>query len=198
MSLFWDNPQAIKDRMAFLEAIDRRDRQDGTPYASRMRQIVPETGRFLALAAAGAPDGYWLEIGTSGGYSALWLSLACRLRGRGLTSFEISTEKVLLAGETFESAGVSDWVTLVHGDALQHLAGFQPTSFCFMDSDKDLYQPVYELVIPNLVSGGLFLADNAVSHQVDLQPFLDFVANDRRVDSLIVPIGKGVLFCRKV
>jgi caffeoyl-CoA O-methyltransferase len=60
MNLFRDIPQSIKDRIAYLEAIDERDRQDGKPQASHCRQIPPETGRFLTLVAAGAPEGVLL------------------------------------------------------------------------------------------------------------------------------------------
>jgi len=196
--MFWDIPQSILDRMAFLEEIDARDREDGTPQVGRLRQVVPETGRFLALMAANAPHGHWLEVGTSGGYSGLWLSLACRFRRHPLVTFEISDYKFQLAQETFNSAGVSEWIIQVGGDALGHLAEYRPVSFCFMDAERDLYKSCFDQVLPNLVSGGLFLADNAISHQEALQPFLDYVANDRRVDSLVVPIGKGVLLCRKV
>ena len=66
------------ERMQYLEAIDARDRLDGTPQTRRLRQIVPETGRFLTLLAASAHAGQVLEVGTSGGYSGLWLCLACR------------------------------------------------------------------------------------------------------------------------
>ena len=69
---------AMKDRMHYLESIDRRDRQDETPRTERLCQISPETGQFIALLAAGTPEGTWMEIGTSAGYSTLWLSLACK------------------------------------------------------------------------------------------------------------------------
>jgi hypothetical protein len=83
--------------MRELEALDSRDRTDGTPRLARLRQIPRETGRFIALLAAAAPAGRYLEIGTSAGYSTLWLALACRLVGRRLTTFEVLTEKVALA-----------------------------------------------------------------------------------------------------
>ena len=54
--------------------MDAADRSDGTPHAKRLRQIPPETGRFLAILAASAPAGNLVEVGTSAGYSALWLS----------------------------------------------------------------------------------------------------------------------------
>lgn len=184
--------------MAYLEAIDNRDRQNGTPKALRMRQVPPETGRLLAILAAGAPPGQLIEVGTSAGYSGLWLSLACRLRGQRLTTFEVDPHKVQLAGETFRLACVADLVQVVEGDARRHLAEYERVAFCFMDAEKEIYQQVYELMIHNMVSGGYFAADNAISHQEELVPFIEHALSDRRVDALVVPVGKGVLLCRKL
>src|SRR6187549_1640809 len=110
--MFADIPVAMLERMRELEAIDSRDRQDGTPRLERLRQVPPETGRFLALSAAAAPPGRWVEIGTSAGYSAMWIALAARERGARLVTFEVLAEKARLARETFARAGVSDVVEL--------------------------------------------------------------------------------------
>ena len=79
----------ILERMHELERRDEADRADGTPRLERLRQIPEDTGRFFALWAASAPEGAVIEIGTSAGYSALWLSLACRATGLRLTTFEL-------------------------------------------------------------------------------------------------------------
>ena len=65
--MFADIPRPILERMRDLEAVDARDRKDGTPRLERLRQVPPETGRFLAIAAASAPPGAWVEIGASAG-----------------------------------------------------------------------------------------------------------------------------------
>jgi caffeoyl-CoA O-methyltransferase len=162
-----------------------------------LRQIPPETGRFIALLAAGAPAGRYIEIGTSAGYSTLWLALACRLVGRKVTTFEVLDEKAALARQTFEVAGVSDVVDFVHGDALEHLRGCRGVAFCFLDADKERYSECYEIVVPNMVIGGILVADNAIDHEETLRPMLDRALADDRVDAMIVPIGKGELVCRK-
>jgi len=201
--MFHPIPQAMLDRMAYLEAIDIRDRQDGTPKARRLRQIPPETGRFLAVVAASAPPGAVVEIGTSAGYSAMWLALACRQRGDRLTTFEFDADKVKLAGETFRLVGIEDLVQVVHGDARLYLGDFQPAgnypiAFCFIDCEKELYGEVYELAVPRLMSGGLLAADNVINQQDELQSFIERALSDPRLDALIVPIGKGVLLGRKI
>jgi hypothetical protein len=140
--------------MGRLEEIDARDRVDGTPRLQRLRQIPAEVGKFLALLLVNAPDGRVIEIGTSAGYSTLWLALAARASGRTITTFEILPEKVELAQATFAAAGVGDVVTLVHGDAREHLPNTTDIAFCFLDAEKEVYGDCYELVVPDMVSGG--------------------------------------------
>lgn len=195
--MFEDIPESILQRMHELEALDAQDRSDGTDRQERLRQIPPETGRFLALLAAMAPAGRYLEIGTSAGYSTLWLALACRLVGRQVTTFEILDPKAKLARETFEAADVLDVVDFVHGDALDHLSGISEISFCFLDAEKEIYSECYEALVPKMVSGGILVADNAISHERELRPMLHRALADPRVDALIVPIGKGELLCRR-
>jgi caffeoyl-CoA O-methyltransferase len=189
---------AILKQMQILEQLDARDREDGTPRLQRLRQIPPETGRFLAILAASAPEGEVLEIGTSAGYSTLWLALACEQSGRKLITYEILPEKAALARETFRFARVEETVQLVEGDALQYLPQNHEIAFCFLDAEKEIYAECYEVIVPRLVKGGWLVADNAINHRESLQPMLDRSLSDDRVDALIVPIGKGELVCRKI
>jgi caffeoyl-CoA O-methyltransferase len=195
--MFHHMPPGMRDRMRYLEEVDARDRTDGTPKSHRLRQIPPETGKFLAFLAASAPGGNVLEIGSSGGYSSLWLALACRERGDRVITFEISKDKAERARETFRLAGVEEYVHLVNGDAVEKIPDYEEVAFCFLDIEKDLYPTCYELVVPRLVPGGLFVADNATSHALELESFLSRALADERVDALVVPIGKGLLTCRK-
>jgi caffeoyl-CoA O-methyltransferase len=195
--MFNNVPEAMLARMHELERIDSRDRVDGTPRMKRLRQIPPEVGRFIALLAASAPAGRYIEIGTSAGYSTLWLALACRSAGRKLTTYEILEDKAGLARQTLDAAGVNDVVELVHGDALDHLPNCRDIAFCFLDAEKEIYARCYELTVPLMVQGGLLVADNAINHKATLRPMLDQALQDDRVDALIVPIGNGELICRK-
>ena len=196
--MFYNIPTAIMERMRYLEAIDAKDRRDGTERLQRLRQIPAETGKFIAMLLACAPEGDYIEIGTSAGYSALWFALACRMLGRKITTFEVLEEKAKLAEETFRVAGVEDVVDLVTGDARKHLQEDDDISFCFLDAEKEDYADFYEIVIPKMVTGGILVADNVISHAETLKPTLDRALSDERVDALIVPIGKGELVCRKV
>ncbi len=194
--MFHPIPQAVLNRMQWLEEIDARDRLDGTPRAIRLKQVGPETGRFMAVLASNAPAGRWVEIGTSGGYSALWLSLAARQVGASLMTFELDPDKVALARETFRLAGVDDVITVVQADARQALEAVDEMSFCFLDAEKDTYAACHALALPRMVPGGWFLADNLISHRDELSEFRRMALEDPRTDATIVPIGRGVLVAR--
>ncbi len=196
--MFHNIPKAIKKRMNYLEEIDTQDRADGTPRMERLRQIPPETGKFISILAASVPKGEFLEIGTSAGYSTLWITLACRLIGNKVITFEILKEKVKIAEETFKLTGVEDVVELIEGDARDHIPKYKNISFCFLDAEKEVYDECYDLIIPNMVKGGILVADNAINHYETLKPMLDKALADERVDALVVPIGKGELVCRKI
>jgi caffeoyl-CoA O-methyltransferase len=196
--MFKNIPNTILQRMKYLEELDRKDRLDDTPRLQRLRQIPPETGRFLAILASMAPEGEFIEIGTSAGYSTLWLVLVARESGRKIVTFETMKEKVKIAKEAFRFAKVENDVELIEGDALKYLDNYKKISFCFLDAEKESYGDFYEKIISNLVTGGLLVADNVISHRETLQSFVDNAENDPRVDSLVVPIGKGELACRKL
>lgn len=196
--MFHTIPKAIKERMAYLESLNKEDRLAGKSPLERLRQVPSETGKFLALLAATAPEGTYLEIGTSGGYSAMWLSLACKERGRKLITFEVLEEKAKIARETFKITGLENVVELVFGDAKKYLQNYKNVAFCFLDAEKEEYLDCYEKLVPNLVKGGILVADNVISHKEVLEPMLERALTDVRVDALIVPIGRGELVCRKI
>jgi predicted O-methyltransferase YrrM len=184
--------------MKYLEKLDAEDRVNETPRMERLRQIPPETGKFLSILAAGAPKGEFIEIGTSAGYSTMWIALACIERGIKIKTFEILEEKIKLAKETFRESKMAKYVELVEGDARDYLKEEKNISFCFLDAEKEVYDECYDLIIPNMVKGGLLVADNAINHYKTLKPMIEKALSDERVDALIVPIGKGELLCRKI
>jgi predicted O-methyltransferase YrrM len=195
--MFHNISDPIKERMNYLECIDKNDRIDGTPKLQRLRQIPPEVGKFISIMLSVAPKGIAIEIGTSAGYSTMWLALACRETNRKLITFEILEDKVRIALETFSKAGIEDVVQLVHGDARDLINQYEGIAFCFLDCEKNYYLNCYEAVIPKMVSGGILIADNAINHAETLKPFLDYAYNDQRVDAILVPFKNGELVCRK-
>jgi len=196
--MFHNIPENIKKRMMYLEEIDSRDRVDGTPRMKRLRQIPPDIGKFLSIMAASAPNGDFLEIGTSAGYSTLWIALACKYRGIKLKTFEVLNEKIQMAKETFKVTDMTNFIELVEGDALNYIKNYKNIGFCFLDAEKEVYESCYDLIIPNMAKGGILIADNAINHYKTLKPMIDKALADDRVDAMVLPIGKGELLCRKI
>lgn len=187
-------PSVVRAAMAALEVRDTADREDGTPQSRRLRAISPEVGPFLLTLALANGSRTIVEVGTSSGYSTLWLALAARqLDGRVIT-FEIDPAKVELARATFAEAGVEDVVDLRPTDGVAGLAAMAVSAdLVFLDSEKDDYARLLEPAILALRPGGLLVADNLTSHEEDLAGFRDAALADPRLTGLVVPIGRGEL-----
>jgi caffeoyl-CoA O-methyltransferase len=196
--MFRDIPQAIEVTQGHLKALEAWRKAQGMERQRLLRQIPPETGKLLAILLASAPAGDALEVGTGAGYSGLWLALACRATGRRLRTFELDPAKAELARQSFAAADVLDVVEFSESDALAGLEATQALSFCFIDAERGMARTAYELALPRLPQGGLICVDNAISHASEFQDFLNDAEADPRVDAVIVPIGSGLLVCRKV
>ena len=126
-----------------------------------MRNVSPEDGRLLRLLAEATNAKHVVEIGTSNGYSGIWLWLALRTTGGRLTTHEIDADRAALARENFRRAGVDQMITLVEGDAHEKVTRLQgPIDVLFLDADKSGYVDYLEKLLPLLRPGGLVLAHN--------------------------------------
>jgi len=180
--------------MARLEARDAEDRVDGTPQSQRLRAITPETGQFLLTLAISVGARTIVEVGTSGGYSGLWLALAARECGGRLITFDVDPAKVARAAEAFVDAGLADVVEQRTEDGVAGLARFDgDVDLVFLDAEKAIYEAALEPAIGALRPGGLLIADNLTSHEDELAPFRQRALSDDRLVGLVVPIGKGEL-----
>ena len=162
-----------------------------------LRSVSADVGRLLSLLAMSAPQGAFIELGSSAGYSSLWLSLAACARGVTLTTVELDEKKVVMARENIARAGAASSVQSVHGDALEYVTRFENIAFCFSDlQPPEINGKAYEIVVPRLVPGGVLIIDNVTSprHQTAL---VNRAQNDPRVDSVLLPFPKGDLICRK-
>jgi predicted O-methyltransferase YrrM len=181
--------------MASLEDRDRRERESRIGREQRLRQVTPEVGRFLHALVLASRSRVIVEIGTSGGYSTLWLASAARLTGGTVITLEIDPVKVELAQGSTTDAGLSEAVTIVQGDAFAYLYGCNPETldFCFLDAEKEDYPAFYDLAVPLLREGGVLVADNILSHEEELRAFTAQALSDPRMSAVVVPIGRGEL-----
>jgi predicted O-methyltransferase YrrM len=187
-------PDAVLAVMRRLEARDAADRSDGTPQARRLRSITPDVGQFLATLVAATGARTILEIGTSAGYSTLWLALGARRTGGRVTTFDVDPAKAELARTTFAEAGVGDVVEARLEDGVAGLQRHDGTvDLVFLDAEKDDYLRALGPAIRALRPGGLLVADNLTSHAADLEDFRATALAEPRLDGLVVPIGRGEL-----
>lgn len=187
-------PARVRAVMASLEARDAADRIDGTPQHLRLRAVTPDVGRFLLTLALAVRARAIVEVGTSAGYSTLWLAVAAGRTGGRVITFEADPAKVEVARATFAGAGLEDLVELRAGDGVAGLAGLEGAAdLVFLDAEKDAYLALLGPAIGALRAGGLLVADNLTSHAAELAPFQRAALADPRLAGLVVPIGRGEL-----
>jgi predicted O-methyltransferase YrrM len=127
-----------------------------------------------------------LEIGTSNGYSALWMGMALRRTGGKLVTLEIDARRAALARENFQKTGLTGIIELREGDALKVIPTLEgPFDLVFIDAWKEDYLRYFELVFPKLRPGGAIVAHNVVSHGRDMQDFLQAVQNHPELETRI-------------
>jgi predicted O-methyltransferase YrrM len=188
--------RAVFDRLERRDALERR--QD-LPRQQRLRQVTPDVGRFLHTLVLCTRPRFILEIGTSGGYSTMWLATAGRSVGTAVVTLEIDPLKVKLATSNLREAGLDDAVTIVQGDAFDYLRDRrEPVDFVFLDAEKEDYVRFLELVVPLLPVGGVLVADNLISAAEELAAFRQRAEADARLSSVMVPVGRGELLAAKI
>src|SRR5262245_22928085 len=94
-----------------------------------LRSVDSDVARVLSLLALSAPPGGFLELGSSGGYSSLWLSLAARAKGVTLTTVDLDEKKVALARENISRAGAAGSIQVFHGNDLDYATRFKEIAF---------------------------------------------------------------------
>jgi predicted O-methyltransferase YrrM len=128
-----------------------------------MMNVSPEDGRLLRLLTETTGAGQVVEIGTSNGYSAIWMCLGLLNTGGKLTTYEIDTGRAGLARENFKRAGVDKIVTLVEGDAHKEVTKLnKQIDILFLDADKPGYIDYLNKLLPLVRPGGLIVAHNMV------------------------------------
>jgi caffeoyl-CoA O-methyltransferase len=187
------------DVLSRLEARDAYERERGVARSERLRQITPEVGRLLHTLVLAAKPRVILEIGTSGGYSTIWLATAARVISGRVTTLEIDPAKVGLAEENLRGAGLTGVVNVRLGDAFAYLRDLDTqVDFTFLDAEKEDYLGFYELIVPLMNPGAVLVADNLISHELDLAEFRERALSDERLSAVIVPIGRGELLAVRV
>lgn len=199
----FDDP-AVQQVYLHYEARNRaeqeRVRSSGqSAFDIRDQLLLPvgaEVGQMLhALVLARRPQRI-LELGTSYGYSTLFLADAARSVGGTVVTMEIADYKQAEAWRQIEAAGLSPQVDFRLGDALEMLAADPgPFDFVLLDIWKDLYLPCFEAFYPKLSDEAIVAADNMIfppSARAEVRKFREAVRAKADLQSVLVPVGQGV------
>jgi predicted O-methyltransferase YrrM len=160
---------------------------------SRMLNITRDTGEFLAVVVRATAARRVLEVGTSNGYSTLWLADAARGIGGSVTTVECAESKVGLASANFARSGLSPFITLVQDDAGHLLQRSDQGAYdlIFLDSERQEYPGWWPELRRVLRRGGVLIVDNATSHREEMAPFIALVTADPHFETCLVPVGNG-------
>lgn len=137
-----------------------------------------------------------LEIGTSNGYSGLWITKALKETGGKFTTIEYYDKRQSVAIDNFKKCGVFDIVRPLQGSACEVIESFDENEkfdFVFIDANKREYVKYFELIKPHLTPKALIVADNIISHAEKVQTFIDAVDKDNEFQYEIVEVPGGIL-----
>jgi predicted O-methyltransferase YrrM len=160
---------------------------------ARFRNVEPETAELLGVLVRSTGARRVLELGTSNGYSTIWLADGAEATGGTVTSVEIDPARTALARATLERAGVA--AELVTGDAGEALRASADGAWdlVFLDAERPAYAGYWPDLLRALRPGGGLLAiDNAVSHAAEVAEVTALIEAEPAVTTVLVPIGAGL------
>ena len=161
--------------------------------SQRMLNITRDTGEFLGVLVRAMAARRILEIGTSNGYSTLWLAEAARAADGRVTTVERADHKVAMARANFARSGLGGSIDLVHADAGDVLQRTEEAAIdlLFLDSERSEYTRWWPDLRRVVRAGGLLVADNAVSHAGEMRAFIAAVRAAPGWSTCLVPVGNG-------
>ncbi|MBP2602635.1 O-methyltransferase [Acinetobacter calcoaceticus] len=160
----------------------------------RYRNIEAESAKLLSQFIRMQQAKAILEIGTSTGYSTLWLAEAAQATGGQMTTVEIDAKRSAEAKRHVAELELSEIVQFWVGDAADYLKEAQETfDFILLDAERNAYEN-YWLDLKRLIKqkGGVLIIDNVISHAAEVKSFLELIKNDQNFMSSILPVGAGL------
>ncbi len=172
---------------------NERQRRASLPPERRYRSLHPKSAEFIFLLALATGARRILEVGTSAGYSTLWLARACAATGGSIVTLEKNVDILKVAAENLETAGVASFVEIRPGDARETLPSVEgPFGLAFVDGEKDEYVGYVEALWPKLSSRASLVADNVISHADETAPFLEWLQARAGAATTVLEIGNGL------
>ena len=160
----------------------------------RLRAVGPATGQLINILAKSLPSPTILELGTSFGYSGIWLAEAARASGGRVITMELHDYKSAYARDMATEAGLADYIEFMVGDAVDMIAELPgKLDFVLVDLWKDLYVPCLEAFYPKLNAGAIIVADNMLMpRNDDVKRYGRAVRAKPGITSVMLPVGSGI------
>lgn len=186
--------EKLRQLLAELEAFGKeRDITHKDDRSMRMLNLDADAAQLMSILVRSSQRQRLLEIGTSNGYSTIWLAWAASFTGGKIISLDRDANKQAMADENLKRAGLRDKVELRLGDATEIVAAIDGTfDFVFFDADRLSAPEQLRLLLPKLESGALVLADNVLSHPDQIAGYLEALNSLSDFDHMVVPVGKGL------
>ena len=181
---------------AFLGELYRfgqRNDAGTTVRAGKMLNITPDTGELLRMLVLSGRHRRMLELGTSNGYSTLWLADASRAIGGQVTTLEHNPRKRQMALDNIRQAGLDDWTDSRLAEIGQALPELRDYDLVFLDSERVDYPGWWPDLQRAVRPGGLMVVDNATSHEQEMAPFVSALEATPGFSRVLLPIGNGEL-----
>lgn len=175
--------------------VSPREEEAEDAHKQRFMAVGPETGRLLNLLVRSLDAPRILELGTSFGYSTIWLADAARATGSTVTTMELYDHKSAHAQKMVAQAGLSAQVEVLVGDALEMIEALPgQDGFVLLDHWKPIYLPSFERLKAKLVPGSILVADDMVrgSDAGVTDDFARAVRGTPGMSSVLLPVGSGV------
>ena len=161
--------------------------------------ISRETGNFLNMLVKIGKYKSGLEIGTSNGYSGLWLGEAFKENKGKLCTIEFWEKRQCIARENFKKCEVAEVIEPVIGSGVDILQRWErPLDFVFLDANKAQYIEFFNLIDKHLIKGGVITADNITSHPEKVKPFVEAIQSDEKYQTQILDLPAGLLVAYKI
>lgn len=182
-------------RAIAAEVLDVSRRHDAAQAdrLARFRNVEPETAELLGILIRAVRAQRILELGTSNGYSTLWLADAAEATGGAVTSVELDAHRTDMAAANLERAGLD--ADLRTADAADVLAASSDGwwDLIFLDSERPAYVSYWsDLLRTTRSPGGLLVIDNVLSHEDEVAEVTRLIEDEPLVTSSLVSIGAGV------
>ncbi|MBZ0296899.1 MAG: class I SAM-dependent methyltransferase [Anaerolineae bacterium] len=189
---------ALRQLLNELETSGQENDAREPERRKKMLNLDPATAHLISILIRSSQRRSLLEIGTSNGYSTIWLAWAAKANGGHVTSLDRDPDKHVLADANLKRAGLRDTVDLLNGDATERVKALEgPFDFVFFDADRTSAPAQLSLLQPRLLPGALILADNALSHPDEIAPYLAAINVQPDFDHTIIPVGKGLSLAYK-